>query len=148
MTISDLHIVPLRVIADDRGAVLHMLRADVPHFREFGEIYFSAVHRGVVKGWKRHRRATLNLAVPVGRVRLVVFDDREGSPSRGQSADLVLGRDDYKLVVVPPGVWAAFQGIAEGTSLVANCSTLPHDPSEADSRGLDDSPLKVSWALP
>src|SRR5215813_10173862 len=91
MTIEGMTIVPLRIIGDERGAVMHMLRADAQHFLSFGEIYFSAVYRGVVKGWKRHSRMTLNLAAPVGRVRLVAFDDRPHSNSKGRSVDLVLG---------------------------------------------------------
>jgi dTDP-4-dehydrorhamnose 3,5-epimerase len=127
---------------------MHMLRADAPHFTQFGEIYFSMVQRGAVKGWKRHRHMTLNLAVPVGRVRLVVFDDRDGSPTRGETVDLTLGPEDYKLVTVPPGLWTAFQGLADGGSLVANCATLPHDPNEADTRALNDGPVDISWELP
>ncbi|HVX91631.1 MAG TPA: dTDP-4-dehydrorhamnose 3,5-epimerase family protein [Xanthobacteraceae bacterium] len=145
MTIAGVEVVPLRIIADERGAVMHMLRADAPHFTRFGEIYFSTVRCGAVKGWKRHRRMTLNLAVPVGRVRLVVFDDRDESPTRGKTLDLVLGPDDYQLVVVSPGLWTAFQGMAEGASLVANCASLPHDPAEAETRSLDDPPVNVSW---
>ena len=73
----------LRQIADDRGAVLHMLRADSPTFRQFGECYFSEVLPGAVKAWKRHREQTQNIAVPTGRIRFVIYDDRSGSPTRG-----------------------------------------------------------------
>ncbi|MGD0023131.1 MAG: dTDP-4-dehydrorhamnose 3,5-epimerase family protein [Xanthobacteraceae bacterium] len=146
--ISDVQIIPLRIIADERGSVMHMLRTDAPHFSQFGEVYFSTVRRGTVKGWKRHRRMTLHLSVPVGRIRLVVFDDRPGSASRGQTLDICSGPDNYKLVVVPPGLWTAFQGLAEGASLLANCASIPHDPAEADSRALDDPPVTISWTLP
>jgi dTDP-4-dehydrorhamnose 3,5-epimerase len=147
MMISGMEIAPLRIIGDERGAVMHMLRADAPHFSSFGEIYFSTVHRGVVKGWKRHLRMTLSLAVPVGRVRLVVFDDRVDSATAGQSADVTLGGDNYCLVVVPPGVWTAFQGTGEGTSLLANCASIPHSPDEAETRRLDDPPVAIDWTL-
>ena len=73
---------PLRQPIDDRGRTMHMLRRDDSHFREFGEIYFSGIYQGKVKGWYLHRLKTLNYAVPVGRVRVVIYDDREGSPSR------------------------------------------------------------------
>src|SRR5262249_53131905 len=140
-------IVPLRIISDERGAVMHMLRTDAPHFLSFGEVYFSVVFRGVVKGWKRHSRMTLNLAAPVGRVRLVVVDDRPESPTRGRVADLVLGPESYNLVVVPPGLWTAFQGVGEGASLLANCASIPHDPSEAETRQLDDPPVVIDWKV-
>ncbi len=145
MTISGLNVVPLRIISDERGSVMHMLRADSAYFAGFGEIYFSKVLRGAVKGWKRHTRMTLNLAVPVGRIRLVAFDDRADSTTRSACLDLVLGALDYKLVIVPPGVWMAFQGLADGESLLANCATIPHDPAEAENRPLTDPPVEINW---
>ena len=143
--IEGLIIVPLRTFVDARGEVRQMLRADAPHFVDFGEIYFSLVNGGMVKGWKRHQRMTLNLAVPVGRVRFVFFDDRNESPTRGETQEVILGHDAYQLTVVPPGVWNAFQGLGSGMSLVANCASLPHDPSEADNRPLTDPPTIVAW---
>jgi dTDP-4-dehydrorhamnose 3,5-epimerase len=148
MTISGLQVLALRIIPDDRGSVMHMIRADSPHFAGFGEIYFSTVARGAVKGWKRHTRMTLNLAVPVGRIRLVAFDDRPDSATHGACVDIALGPHDYNLVIVPPGVWTAFQGVAEGDSLLANCATIPHDPAEAENRPLADPPVEIDWKLP
>jgi dTDP-4-dehydrorhamnose 3,5-epimerase len=121
---------PLRQIADERGAVLHMLRADDPHFREFGEIYFSLVYPGVVKAWHIHDRMTLNYAVPVGMVKLALYDERDGSPTRGNLMEVVTGERSYQLVTVPPGVWNGFKGIGSAPALVANCSSIPHDPAE------------------
>ena len=83
--IEGVRVVPLKQIPDERGKVMHMLRADDPHFERFGEIYFSTVYAGVVKGWHLHERMTINYAVPVGAIKLVLFDDREGSPTRGQA---------------------------------------------------------------
>lgn len=147
MSIAGLEIVPLRIIADDRGSVMHMLRSDAPHFAAFGEIYFSTVHRGVVKGWKRHRRMQLSLAAPVGAIRIVCFDGRLDSPTMGQSVDLTIGLANYNLVVIPPGIWTAFQGVAKDTSLLANCASIPHDPAEADTRSMDDAPMIVDWTV-
>jgi len=70
---------PLRRLADERGCIMHMLKRDDPVFEEFGEIYFSCVYPGVIKGWHLHHRMTLNYAVPVGMIKLVLFDGREGS---------------------------------------------------------------------
>lgn len=143
--IDGVHIVPLRVFADARGEVRQMLRADAPHFSRFGEIYFSLINSGMIKGWKRHRCMTLNLAVPIGQVRFVLHDDRNDSPTQGETQELILGRNAYQLAVVPPGIWCAFQGLDQGISLVANCASLPHDPSEADNRPLTDPPTRVVW---
>ena len=70
--------VPLRRIPDERGTIFHMLRADDPHFVEFGEIYFTSVYEGVVKGWHKHRDMTLNYACVHGRVKVALYDDRAG----------------------------------------------------------------------
>ncbi|MFO0972251.1 MAG: dTDP-4-dehydrorhamnose 3,5-epimerase, partial [Phycisphaerae bacterium] len=80
--IDGVRIVPLRRIPDERGTIYHMLRCDDPHFQRFGEIYFSSIHPGAIKGWHRHAEMTLNYAVVVGRIKLVLFDDRAGSPTR------------------------------------------------------------------
>src|SRR5689334_14542491 len=99
--IAGVQVLPLRVIADTRGAVLHMLRADSPGFERFGEIYFSEVSSGSIKAWKRHRRMTQRLAVPIGRIRLVIHDDREHSPTAGAVQVIDLGRPEaYRLVVI------------------------------------------------
>jgi len=124
---------PLRQIRDQRGAVLHMLRADAPHFEGFGEIYFSMVLPGAIKAWKRHHEMVMNFAVPVGRIKLAIYDDRLDSPTRGTVQELTIGNEHYGLVRIPPGVWYGFQGVAEEPSLIANCATLAHDPLESES---------------
>jgi dTDP-4-dehydrorhamnose 3,5-epimerase len=123
---------PLRRIPDERGMVMHMLRADDPHFEKFGEIYFSTVYPGVVKGWHRHQRMTLNYAVVSGMVKLVLYDDRDDSKTRGQLMELFVGESNYALVTVPPMVWNGFKGIARDAAIVANCATIPHDPTEIE----------------
>jgi dTDP-4-dehydrorhamnose 3,5-epimerase len=139
---------PLKQFVDDRGRTMHMLRHDDPHFRAFGEVYFSGVQFGKVKGWYRHREKTLNFAVPVGRVRVVIHDDRAGSPTRGQLDEHLLGeaQDDYALLTIPPFLWYGIQGVAPGLSLVANCSDLPNDPSESDRKPVDSADVPYSWA--
>ena len=129
--IEGVSVVPLRRIPDERGTVHHMLKRTDPHFVEFGEIYFTTIYRGVVKGWHRHREMTLNYACIGGRIKLVLFDDRNGSATRGELMEVFLGPDDYSLVIIPPGVWNGFKGM-EDTSIVANCCTHPHDPSRSD----------------
>ena len=121
---------PLRQIPDERGKVMHMLRADAPHFETFGEIYFSVVNPGVVKGWHLHHRMTINYAVVTGMIKLVLYDDRESSATRKEVQEIFLGDSNYALVTVPPYVWNGFKGIAATPSIVANCATIPHDPTE------------------
>lgn len=142
--------VSLRRIPDERGAVFHMLRADAPHFQGFGEVYFSAVYPGAVKAWRRHRTMTLQLAVPVGMVKLVLYDDRPGSSTQGHLMELFVGELDYRLIVVPPGIWYGFRGLGTGTALVANCASHPHDDGEvdrADPAGPEAGPVPYEWGL-
>lgn len=136
---------PLRRIADARGEILHMLRADDPHFERFGEIYFSLVRPGVVKGWHLHRRMTLHYAVPIGRIRLVLYDAREASSTSGALQEVPLGGEEYQLVRVPPGVWNGFLGLGDAPSLVANCATLPHDPDEIERRPPKWDGIPYDW---
>ena len=139
-------VVPLRRIPDERGTILHMLRRDDPHFIEFGEIYFTSIYRGIVKGWHRHREMTLNYACIAGRVKLVMYDDRTDSPTRGRVMERFLGPDDYSLVVIPPGIWNGMKGMDE-LSLVANCATHPHDPSRTERLDPFSSAIPYDWAV-
>jgi dTDP-4-dehydrorhamnose 3,5-epimerase len=145
--IHDVRVTPLRRIPDERGAVLHMLREDAPHFERFGEIYFSTVYPGVVKGWHIHRKMTLNYAVPVGMIKLVCYDDREGSPTRGAVQELHVGELNYSLVTIPPFIWNGFKGEGTGPALVANCATIPHDPGEIDRMDPFTNDVPYNWDL-
>ncbi|HHT9112428.1 MAG TPA: dTDP-4-dehydrorhamnose 3,5-epimerase family protein [Candidatus Wunengus sp. YC65] len=136
----------LRQISDERGAVLHMLRSNAPEFTRFGECYFSEVRAGAVKAWKRHRVQTQNLAVPIGRIRIVIYDDRDGSVTHGQVQVLELGRPDaYLRLRIPPGLWYGFANLSGTPSLLANCADLPHDTTESDIRPINDPDIPYNW---
>ena len=122
----------LKQFVDERGRVMHMLRADNPLFEKFGEVYFSEVLPGVVKAWKKHKLMTQLFAVPVGMIRLVIYDDRDSSRSNGELEILDVGRDNYKLIRVPPRLWYGFKCISDYPALLANCTDLPHDPDEVE----------------
>jgi dTDP-4-dehydrorhamnose 3,5-epimerase len=143
--IEGVRVIPLRQIPDERGKVMHMLRADDPHFEKFGEIYFSTVYPGVIKGWHLHDRMTINYAVPVGAIKLVLFDDREGSATRKEVQELFLGDGNYALVTVPPKVWNGFKGLGQPYSVVANCATIPHDPTEISRLDPFSSKIPYNW---
>jgi dTDP-4-dehydrorhamnose 3,5-epimerase len=136
--------IPLKRIPDERGTVMHMLRRTDPHFIEFGEIYFSSIYAGVVKGWHKHREMSLCYAVPSGRIKLVVYDDRDGSATKGELNEFFLGPDDYALVIIPPGVWNGFKGMTD--AIVANCCTHPHDPSRSTRLDPFDASIPYDWA--
>ena len=145
--IHGVKITPLRQILDERGKIMHMLRADAPHFERFGEIYFSFIHPGVIKGWHIHRRMTLNYAVPAGKIKLVLYDDREDSPTRGELMESFTGPEDYKLITIPPHVWNGTKCVSETTAIIANCATLPHDPDEIERLNPFDEKIPYDWGL-
>lgn len=138
---------PLRQIPDERGKIMHMLRANDPYFEKFGEIYFSTVYPGVVKGWHLHKEMTLNYAVPMGTIKLVLYDEREESPTRGELNELFIGEGNYVLVKVPPRVWNGFKGIGVTPALVANCATIPHDPNEISRLDPHHNHIPYNWDI-
>lgn len=123
-------IIPRQQILDERGKIMHMLKKTDPEFGAFGEVYFSCVEPGAIKAWHLHKKMTLNYCVPIGKIKLVLYDGRRESPSFGKIVELFLGPDNYNLVVIPPFVWNGFKGISTSVSLVANCATEVHDKSE------------------
>ena len=145
--IDGVQIIPLKRIPDERGTIMHMLRATDPHFQQFGEIYFSTIYRNVIKGWHLHHEMTLNYACIYGRIKLVIYDDREGSPTRGELIELFLGPDNYSLVIIPPEVWNGFKGMSEPLAIVANCCTHVHDPSRSQRLDPLNNHIPYDWAL-
>jgi len=145
--IEGVRVVPLRQLPDERGKVMHMLRRTDPHFLEFGEVYFSVVFPGVIKGWHLHRLMTLNYAVPFGRIKLVLYDDRPTSGTRGQVQEIFLGQDNYSLVQVPPGVWNGFKGFGVTEAVVCNCATIVHDPNEIERLDPFNPQIPYDWSL-
>lgn len=138
---------PLRQIPDERGKVMHMLRKTDPHFIEFGEVYFSTVFPGVVKGWHLHKKMTINYAVPFGRIKLVLYDPREKSPTKGEVQELFLGQENYSLVSVPPGVWNGFKGCGATEAIVCNCASIVHDPEEMERLDPTQNNIPYDWKL-
>ena len=145
--IQGVSIVPLLQIPDERGKVMHVLKSTDSHFIKFGEIYFSTVFPGAIKGWHIHSKMTINYAVPIGRVKLVLYDDRKGSSTQGQVQEIFIGPDNYALVTVPPMVWNGFKGVGLVESLVANCASIPHDPTEITRLDPFDKSIPYDWAL-
>ena len=138
---------PLRRIPDERGFIMHMLRSDDPDFEKFGEIYFSTIFPGVVKAWHLHKEMILNYSVISGMVKLVLYDDRDGSPTKGELQELFIGRENYQLVKIPPFVWNGFKGIGTEMAILANCASLAHDPDEIVRMAPDDPMFPYNWEL-
>lgn len=138
---------PLRQICDERGKIMHMLRDDDEHFEKFGEIYFSVVYPGVIKGWHLHTEQVLNYAVIAGTIKLVLYDVRQDSPTKSELQELFLGEDNYCLVRIPTGVYNGFKGCGVKPAIVANCATIPHSPGEMQRLDPFDPSIPYDWAL-
>lgn len=138
---------PLRQIIDERGKIMHMLRCDDPCFEQFGEIYFSVVNPGVIKAWHIHTQMTLNYVVVEGNIKLVLYDERDISPTKGMIQEIYLGPDNYNLVKIPPMIWNGFKGIGTTPAIVANCSTIPHSQEEIQRLNPFNNHIAYDWDL-
>ena len=136
---------PLKQIPDDRGMVMHMLRRDSKNFSKFGEIYFSTVYPDKVKGWHLHKKMTLNYAVIFGEIKLVLYDVRPNSKTKGEIQEFFLSPKNYKLITVPPLIWNGFMGMGDKTSIVANCADLPYDDTEIERKSPLDDDIFYNW---
>ncbi|MDB9760435.1 dTDP-4-dehydrorhamnose 3,5-epimerase family protein [Pelagibacteraceae bacterium] len=143
--IQDIKITKLKIISDDRGKIMHMLRADSEIFKKFGEIYFSTIFNNVVKGWHLHREATLNYACIRGEAKLVLFDDRKESDTKGQYQEIILSINNYCLVTIPPNIWNGFKGLDKSETMIANCLTIPHNEKEMVRKDIHDKYFKYQW---
>ena len=132
---------PLKHITVPKGDIYHAMKSTDEGYCGFGEAYFSQIEQGQAKGWKRHNRMTLNLIVPVGAVKFVVYDDRESSATKGSFEEIILSPEfNYQRLTVAPGLWMAFYGVGEGVSMLMDIIPEPHDPEEASRVALCDIP--------
>ena len=129
---------PLKRISNPKGDIFHALKCTDEGFCGFGESYFTQIHSGEIKGWKRHNRITLNLVVAFGKIKFVVYDDREGSPTKGTFFEVTLSpEDNYQRLTVAPGLWMSFCGVDKDTSVLMDIIPEPHDDSEGDRVSLE-----------
>ena len=144
-SINDVIITPLKIIKDNRGSVMHMLRSDNPIFKSFGEIYFSTINYNSIKAWHLHKEATLNYACVYGEVKLVLFDQRKNSETFGLYQEILLSLENYKLITIPPNIWNGFKGLNKDHSIIANCLNLPHNEKEMVREDHDSNQFSYNW---
>ncbi len=145
--IDGVKVIPLRKIVDERGKIMHMLKATDPHFIRFGEIYFSTAWPGTVKAWHIHQTMTVNNAVLSGHAKLVMYDLRESSPTKGELMEVYLGEDNHCLVQIPPGIANGYKAYGDKEVILANCGTEPHDPNEMLRLPPFTDKIPYDWAL-
>lgn len=145
--IEGVKVTPLKQILDERGKIMHMMRGDAEDFPGFGEIYFSCVYPGAIKGWHIHKEMVLNYAVPHGNIKFVLYDDRANSATRGELQEIFMGPDNYCLVTVPPMVWNGFKGMGNEMAIVANCTSIAHRADEIDRLDPFDPSIPYNWEI-
>ena len=128
----------LEIIENPSGSIMHALKRSEKAFKGFGEIYFSHVNYKKIKAWKRHKRMTMNLVVPVGKVKFVFYDE-----CKKMFEEYNLGEKEYFRLTVDPLIWFGFQGMNQGKNLVMNIANIEHDPFEVERKDFQD--LKYLW---
>lgn len=145
--IDGVEIIPLKKICDERGSIMKMMRNDDSYFEKFGEIYFSTIYPGAIKGWHIHKKMTLHYTILSGMIKLVLYDDRKDSKTKGEIMEIFLGEDNYCLIKIPPMIWNGFKGIGTKKAIVANCSSIPHDPNEIERKDPFTKAIPYDWSL-
>lgn len=110
----------LRLIPDERGYLMEMFRSDWEEFEQFGQVYVTAVYPGVVKGWHYHKLQTDHFICVKGMAKVVLYDNRDGSPTRGEVNEFFIGEQNPTLLTIPPGVLHGFKGISTEMALIVN----------------------------
>ena len=134
---------PLNKIPNEKGDIFHALKSTDETYISFGEAYFSNVNYGAIKGWKKHTRMILNLVVPVGQIKFVLYDDREFSTTFKEFWEVEIGEENYQRLSVPTGIFMSFQGIGLHRNMLLNIASIPHDPTESVNKELLD--ISYSW---
>jgi len=137
----------LKLIPDERGFLMEILREDDPIFERFGQAYLTVAYPGIVKGWHYHKRQQDYFTVLKGMAKVVLYDDRETSPTRGEVNEFFLGERNPTLVVIPPLVIHGLKGIGVEPAYLLNIPTHKYEYSEPDEFRIDphDNDIPYDW---
>lgn len=147
--IAGVRVKRLRVIPDERGRLMEILRSDDELFVRFGQLYMTTAHPGVVKGWHFHKKQVDNFAVVRGMIKLALYDRREDSPTRGEVNEFFLGEHNPQLVQIPVLVLHGFKAIGTAEAIVINCPTEVYDYAAPDEFRVDPRSKEIpyDWSL-
>lgn len=137
----------LKVIADERGRLMEILRADDEMFSVFGQVYMTTAYPGVVKGWHYHKKQSDNMAVVQGMMKIVLYDGREGSKTFGEVNEFFAGVHNPILVHIPALVFHGFKCISEEEAVVVNTPTDSYNYREPDEFRVHphDNDIPYNW---
>ncbi len=139
---------PLKVFCDERGRLMEMLRSDDELFKGFGQVYLTTAYPGVVKAWHYHRLQWDHFVVVAGMMKVVLYDSREDSPTRGMVNEFFMGVHNPILLQIPPLVYHGFKCISEREALVLNCPSEVYNYATPDEYRLDphDGSIPYDWS--
>ena len=145
--IDGVKIIKLRVIPDDRGRLMEILRRDDGLFQKFGQVYMTTTYPGVVKAWHKHEKQADNIACVAGMIKMALYDGRPGSPTHKQVNEFYLGVHNPVLVQVPSGVYHGWMGMSPEEAVIINIPTEPYDREHPDEQRLDphDNDIPYVW---
>ena len=135
--IHGVHVKPLKVIPDERGYVMEMLRCDDPFFQRFGQSYVSVAYPGVVKGWHYHTVQTDHFVIVKGMMKVVLYDQRADSPTKGMVNEFFMGERNPILITIPPGVVHGMKGVGTEPAMLVNIPTEPYRRDKPDECRID-----------
>lgn len=135
--IAGVKIKALKVIPDERGLLMEMLRCDEEIFEKFGQVYLSVAYPGVVKGWHYHKLQTDYFTIVKGMMKVVLYDQRKDSPTHGEINEFFMGEQNPILLVIPPLVVHGMKAIGSGPGYLVNCPNLPYDYDNPDEHRID-----------
>lgn len=122
----------LKVIPDERGRVMEIMRADDEFYKKFGQVYMTTAYPGVVKGWHYHKKQADNMAVIKGMMKIVLYDNRKKSKTYGEINEIFAGVHNPVLVHIPPSVCHGFKCISEAEAVVINTPTEVYNYNDPD----------------
>ena len=139
----------LRLITDERGWLMEILRRDWDVFERFGQVYITTAYPQVVKAWHMHKNQTDHITCLKGTIKLVLYDDREHSKTREELNEFVMGDRNPMLVKIPPSVWHGFKTIGNETAFLVNIPTELYNYEEPDEHRLPPTTPKIpyDWKL-
>ena len=122
----------LKVVPDERGRLMEFLRSDDELFIKFGQVYVSTTYPGVVKGWHYHKIQTDTITCVNGMLKLVLYDKRENSPTKGELQEFYIGEHNPLLVQIPPGVCHGWKCVSQEEAIALNCPSEVYDYNKPD----------------
>jgi len=140
---------PLRLIPDERGWLMEILRSDDEDYQKFGQVYVTVAYPGVVKAWHYHKKQTDHFAVVAGTAKVALYDGRDGSPTKGAVMEIFTGERNPLLIIIPPGVMHGFKAIGGAPAHLVNVPTELYIYDDPDEHRVDphDNDIPYDWDL-